>query len=72
MDFFTPKEVLVIVGIIAVIAIVLDGARRVKRNRYENLQMSSRKLQQESVEYDEDEDELDQSQFPSGGSRIIG
>jgi len=34
--------------------------------------MSSRKLQQESVEYDEDEDELDQSQFPSGGSRIIG
>jgi cell division protein ZipA len=72
MDFFTPKEVLVIVGIIAVIAIILDGARRVKRNRYEKLQMSSRKLQQESVEYDEDEDELDQSQFPSGGSRIIG
>ena len=72
MDFFTPKEVLVIVGIIAVIAIFLDGARRAKRNRYEKLQMSSRKLQQESVEYDEDEDELDQSQFPSGGSRIIG
>jgi len=74
MDFFGPREVLIVVGVLVVIAIILDGARRLKRNRYENLQMSSRKLQKAMVQdlSTEDLDQLDASQFPSGGSRVVG
>ena len=45
MDFLGPREVLIVVIALVLIAMVLDGIRRLKRNRYENLQMSSRKLQ---------------------------
>lgn len=73
MDFFGPREVLIVVGLLVVLAILLDGARRVKRNRYEKLHMSSRKMQQV---FDDDDDGLDdvfdKSQFPSGGSRVVG
>ncbi len=74
MDFFGPREVLIVVGVLVVIAIILDGARRLKRNRYENLQMSSRKLQKATVQdlSTEDLDQLEASQFPSGGSRVVG
>ena len=74
MDFFGPREVLIVVGVLVVIAIVLDGARRIKRNRYENLQMSSRKLQKATAQdlSTEDLDQLETSQFPSGGSRVVG
>jgi FtsZ-interacting cell division protein ZipA len=41
MDYFGPREVLIVVGVLVILAIILDGARRIKRNRYENLQMSS-------------------------------
>ena len=73
MEFFGPREVVIVVGILALIAIILDGARRMKRNRYEKLQMSSRNLHK-NVDADrhEDHDGLDESQFPSGGSRIVG
>lgn len=71
MDFFGPREILILVAVLALVAVVLDGARRIKRNRYENLQMSSRKMKQfaDSNEFD---DVLDHSQFPSGGSRVVG
>ena len=46
MDFFGPREILILVAVLALVAVVLDGARRIKRNRYENLQMSSRKMKQ--------------------------
>ena len=74
MDFFGPREVLIVVGVLVVIAIILDGARRIKRNRYENLQMSSRKLQKATAQdlSTEDLDQLEASQFPSGGSRVVG
>ena len=73
MDFFGPREILILVAVLALVAVVLDGARRIKRNRYENLQMSSRKMKQfaDSNEFDDD-DVLDHSQFPSGGSRVVG
>lgn len=70
MDF-GAREILVIVAVLVLIGIVLDGMRRVKRSRYENLQMSSRKLHQNASEYSEDGDDFEQSQFPSGGSRVI-
>ncbi|HIG66564.1 MAG TPA: cell division protein ZipA [Porticoccaceae bacterium] len=73
MDFLGPREVVIVVGILALVAIILDGARRIKRNRYEKLQMSSRNLHKNSdaAQY-ENHDGLDESQFPSGGSRLIG
>lgn len=73
MDFFGPREVLIAVGVLVVLAILLDGVRRVKRNRYERLHMSPRKMQKifEDDDFD-DEDPFDRSQFPSGGSRVVG
>ena len=70
MDF-GAREILVIVAILTLIGIVLDGLRRVKRSRYESLQMSSRKLHKNAREYSNQDDDFDQSQFPSGGSRVV-
>ena len=74
MDYFGPREVLIVVGVLVILAIILDGARRIKRNRYENLQMSSRKLRKSSAQdvTSEELDALDASQFPSGRARVIG
>ena len=72
MDFFGPRGLLLLIGVLVVLALVLDGLRRVKRNRYENLHMSSRKLQKSASQYEDDSDSLSDSQFPSGGSRVVG
>ena len=73
MDLIGPREVLIAVGLLVFLAIVLDGARRIKHHRYENLHMSSRKLQQSSRGEDEEDDDLfNASQFPTGGSRVVG
>jgi FtsZ-interacting cell division protein ZipA len=64
MEFFGPREVLIVVIALVIVAMVLDGVRRVKRNRYENLQMSSRKLQRNGVESTHEPDEIDNAQFP--------
>ena len=71
MDVIGPREVLIAVGLLVLLAVLLDGARRIKQHRYENLHMSSRKLQKNS-RTDDFEDSLNDSQFPSGGSRIVG
>ena len=71
MDLIGPREVLIAVGLLAFLAIILDGARRLKHHRYDNLHMSSRKLQKTSRTDDEDE-VFNASQFPSGGSRVVG
>ena len=72
MDFFGTRGLLLVIGVLVVLALVLDGLRRVKRNRYENLHMSSRKLQKSASQYEDDSDSLSDSQFPSGGSRVVG
>jgi cell division protein ZipA len=73
MDFLAPRDILIIIASLALLAVVLDAARRIKRSRYENLQMSSRHLKKTANNLDDfEEDDFDQSQFPSGGSRIIG
>jgi len=71
MDVIGPREVLIAVGLLVLLAVILDGARRIKQHRYENLHMSSRKLQKNS-RTDDFEEPLNDSQFPSGGSRIVG
>lgn len=72
MDFFGPRGLLLVIGVLVVLALVLDGLRRVKRNRYENLHMSSRKLKKSASQYHDSSDGLSDSQFPSGGSRVVG
>lgn len=77
MDFFGPREVLITVGALVFLAIVLDGIRRIKRNRYENLQMSSRNLRKNAGgdrygSEGDSEPTVNHSQFPSGGSRVVG
>jgi len=68
-----PREVLIAVGLLVFVAIVLDGARRIKHHRYDNLHMSSRKLQKSSKADGEEEGDLfNASQFPSGGGRVVG
>ena len=39
MDSIGPREVLIAVGLLVLLAIILDGARRLKHHRYENLHM---------------------------------
>ncbi len=71
MDVFGPREVLIAIGLLVLLALILDGARRIKQHRYENLHMSSRKLQKNARD-DYDDDPFSDSQFPSGGSRLVG
>ena len=71
MDYFEPKTIVIAVTAMVFLAVVLDFLRRKKRNRYENLQMSSRDIERSSRTEDEDDPFL-QSQFPSGGSRVVG
>jgi cell division protein ZipA len=56
MDFFGPRGLLLVVGVLVVLALALDGLRRIKRNRYENLHMSSRKLQKSASNNSDDSD----------------
>ena len=73
MDFLAPADILIIIASLALLAVILDIARRLKKSRYENLQMSSRHLKKTASDLDDfEEDDFDQSQFPSGGSRVIG
>jgi cell division protein ZipA len=70
MDYFEPKMIVIAVCTMVFLAIVLDIVRRRKRNRYENLQMSSRDLDR-AASHDFDKDPFSESQFPSGGARIV-
>lgn len=73
MDVFGPREILIIIGVLVVVAILLDGARRVKNNRYENLQMSSRKLRKASADTEGDAVKPPAAgEFPLGQSRVVG
>lgn len=66
-----PKTIVIAVAAMVCLAIVLDLLRRRKRNRYEKLQMSSRDLQR-SPDLETEDDPFEQSQFPSGRSRVVG
>ena len=71
MDYFEPKTIVIAVTAMVFLAVLLDFLRRRKRNRYDNLQMSSRDLDRGS-KIEEEQDPFLQSQFPSGGSRVVG
>ena len=71
MDYFEPKTIVIAVTTMVFLAIVLDVLRRKKRSRYENLQMSSRDINRSS-RFEYEEDPFSDSQFPSGGARVVG
>ena len=48
MESLHSSKVLVVLAILVLMAIALDFMRRVKRNRYEDIQMSSRRLEKVS------------------------
>ena len=41
MEFLAANKTLIVVAGLVLVAIILDGMRRAKRHRYENLQMST-------------------------------
>ena len=63
MDLIGPREVLIAIGLLVLLAIILDGARRIKHHRYENLHMPSRKLQKSSKADSEEDDDLFRSSY---------
>jgi cell division protein ZipA len=69
MDYFEPKTIVIAVCTMVFLAIVLDVVRRRKRNRYNSIQMS-RDIDS-LVGYEDDRDPFSESQFPSGGSRVV-
>lgn len=74
MDFFGPREVVITIGILVVIAILLDGVRRVRQARNAEVRMAPRRRGNHIFD-DSDgyhDDPLDKSQFPSGGPRVVG
>ena len=67
MDWMGPREVIILIGFLTSLAIILDIARRVRRNRYEKYKCIKGTSKNSSETHDS-HSELDQSQFPSGGS----
>jgi len=73
MDVFGPREILITIGVLVVVAILLDGARRMKNNRYENLQMPSSRLRTASADTEEGATKPTAAgEFPLGQSRVVG
>ena len=57
MDFLAPTDILIIIASLALLAVLLDIARRLKKSRYENLQMSSRHLKKTASDLDNFEED---------------
>ena len=71
MEGLSSVNILVALAVLVFVAIGLDVVRRVRRSRYENIQMSSSRLSKTSKCRD-DLDDVFGSDFPAGGSRIVG
>ena len=71
MEGLSSVNILAALAVLVFVAIGLDVLRRVRRSRYENIQMSSSRLSKTSKCRD-DLDDIFGSDFPAGGSRIVG
>ncbi len=63
------REILIALGVLLLLAILLDGVRRVRKSKYEKLHMSRRK---QPIFDDDDEPDAYSSELPSGGARVVG
>lgn len=59
---------MIIIGVLLILAVLLDGYRRVRNDRYGAIKMS-RKVGKHND--DIDEDELFKSELPNGGARVV-
>jgi cell division protein ZipA len=66
MEFGT-REILILLGILVILAILLDGIRRVRRARYGKLRIARRR---QPIFDDQDINEYG-SELPSGGARVV-
>lgn len=62
------REILIALGVLLLLAILLDGVRRVRKSKYEKLHMSRRK----QPIFDDDEPDEYGSELPGGGARVVG
>lgn len=71
MELLGSINILVALAVLVIVAIGLDAVRRFRRNRYENIQMSSSRLEKNS-KFEDSQNDIFGSDFPAGGSRIVG
>ena len=62
------REWLTVIIVLLIAGILLDGVRRMRQSRRENIKMSSDKVD----EIDDVEAEASNSEFPTGGARVAG
>ena len=68
-----PREMIIALGAVVALATTLQIMRRIRSSRYENIQMPNKKNDfianedQEATEWSD----VDRSEFPSGGARIV-
>jgi cell division protein ZipA len=68
-----PREMVIALGAVVALATTLQIMRRIRNSRYENIQMPNKKNDfianedQEATEWSD----VDRSEFPSGGARIV-
>ena len=66
---FGGREIMLALGILVLVAVVLDAVRRMRRARYEKIRMPRRK---QPVFDDGDDFDDYGSELPSGGARVVG
>lgn len=62
------REILIALGVLLLLAILLDGVRRMRKSKYEKLHMSKRK---QPIFDDDDEPDNYGSELPTGGARVV-
>ena len=68
MDF-GAREILILLGILVIVAILLDGIRRVSRARRGKLRTSTRRSSRNTAIFDDDDDYP--GELPGRGSRVV-
>ncbi len=69
MDF-GAREILIFLGILVLVAVLLDGIRRVNRARHGKLRSSTRRASRHASIFDDDDDDYP-SELPSRGARVV-
>lgn len=69
MDFGT-REILILLGILVILAILLDGVRRVNNARRGKLRSGSRRSSRNPI-FDDENDDYPNSELPGGRARVV-
>ncbi|MFA5493450.1 MAG: cell division protein ZipA [Porticoccaceae bacterium] len=69
MDF-GAREILILLGILVILAILLDGVRRVNRSRRGKLRTSARRASKNAI-FDDDDDDFYSTELPGRKARVV-